>query len=498
MESIDLHVSSIDISHTLLNKLYRVYLKTYPYHSIIEQELKSMDFIEKVSNACKMVPSNDIPLPLMVIAQICIEMEFADQCIFLDDVPIIREYLKQQFLKHYKPEQIPKLFAVLLTRYSMPGIDNDTVSYLSALKYIDIYEQQLKQNTLTKLSKIYDREYPEESTFNGEIYTCLSSYYMRRSQFKDGIPFTNKMCQYFINKYRTYSCYASISALEFVLEFVEVLIKNDFHVSCKYQLRYKILIKTLVKTFKQLPSEMFSNQQSRLIIFFGLYYTRCCNGKINGVEARKYALKAIKHLNKYVKNSKFLVDACGVLIIANKSLLNFVECKKYVKMQHELRIVHNLYEDLKSLNNNYKSDMKYLTETERSKRTKLMEMRWNKFISRSCFSNIKNISCKYIGRNTIDYWIGYIKNDTYFQIIRNIACLKECNFRKCKRKDIKLLKCKQCVSVYYCSRKHQKQDWNSSHRHQCNKLTTREYSFTIQAMFMTFEHFHLFNNYSKG
>ena len=44
-------------------------------------------------------------------------------------------------------------------------------------------------------------------------------------------------------------------------------------------------------------------------------------------------------------------------------------------------------------------------------------------------------------------------------VIKNIAMSKECNFIKCRRKNIKLKVCKRCKSVYYCSRACQKKDW---------------------------------------
>ena len=74
--------------------------------------------------------------------------------------------------------------------------------------------------------------------------------------------------------------------------------------------------------------------------------------------------------------------------------------------------------------------------------------------------------------------VHILQNQTFVTIIGNMLMLKECNNRQCKKKDIRLKRCKICRSVYYCSRKCQKMDW-LSHRCVCTKLTSRDYSITL-------------------
>ncbi len=40
-------------------------------------------------------------------------------------------------------------------------------------------------------------------------------------------------------------------------------------------------------------------------------------------------------------------------------------------------------------------------------------------------------------------------------------------------------KCKGCKMVFYCSRSHQKRDWNVTHRYQCEKFQQKEMIFDM-------------------
>ncbi len=51
-------------------------------------------------------------------------------------------------------------------------------------------------------------------------------------------------------------------------------------------------------------------------------------------------------------------------------------------------------------------------------------------------------------------------------VMLNTYALKECDHRKCKRKDVVLRMCGRCKAVFYCSRKHQKKDWKR-HKDDC-------------------------------
>ena len=74
-----------------------------------------------------------------------------------------------------------------------------------------------------------------------------------------------------------------------------------------------------------------------------------------------------------------------------------------------------------------------------------------------------------------DKIVQTLQNEKYVTILNNIAMFKECNYSECNKKDIRLKRCKNCVSVYYCSRLCQKKDW-LNHKRVCKKLNSRDYS----------------------
>ena len=75
---------------------------------------------------------------------------------------------------------------------------------------------------------------------------------------------------------------------------------------------------------------------------------------------------------------------------------------------------------------------------------------------------------------------SYIYDPKTYIIIKNTVQMKQCNYDKCKRRDLKKFKiCKRCKSVFYCNRKHQKKDWNNKHRKNCVEKKVRDYNFAI-------------------
>ncbi len=100
-------------------------------------------------------------------------------------------------------------------------------------------------------------------------------------------------------------------------------------------------------------------------------------------------------------------------------------------------------------------------ETIKKKVKKLFEreMPWN----REKFLEFYYLCAKY----DIPKWEYGEETINWRRILENMAMRKECNYGRCKRKDVRLGMCKTCRGVFYCSRRHQKKDWSARHRHEC-------------------------------
>ena len=62
----------------------------------------------------------------------------------------------------------------------------------------------------------------------------------------------------------------------------------------------------------------------------------------------------------------------------------------------------------------------------------------------------------------------YLDKDDIYCIINNVLKDKQCNYKKCHRKDLFKYKiCKKCKKALYCNRRHQKKDWKENHRKNC-------------------------------
>ena len=64
---------------------------------------------------------------------------------------------------------------------------------------------------------------------------------------------------------------------------------------------------------------------------------------------------------------------------------------------------------------------------------------------------------------------GLILHNDTIKLLNNLSMAKQCYWYKCKMKSEKLLKCKQCKNVRYCSRICQKKDWVWGHRLTCTR-----------------------------
>ena len=96
----------------------------------------------------------------------------------------------------------------------------------------------------------------------------------------------------------------------------------------------------------------------------------------------------------------------------------------------------------------------------------------NHSISKQCDNKTDLRLCKNLKR--------YFMNKSRFYTMMNIIKLRQCNYMKCRRFDLKGLKaCKRCKSVFYCNRRHQKLHWKT-HKNNCFENDARDYSLIMK------------------
>ena len=110
-------------------------------------------------------------------------------------------------------------------------------------------------------------------------------------------------------------------------------------------------------------------------------------------------------------------------------------------------------------------------------------------MSRNNNSGINNSNKRKDDSNKCDWKLfenQFLCKKKNIAILKNITMLKQCNWEHCRKKSVKLKRCKKCRSVFYCSKLCQKKDWNlfagnkPPHRFSCCTLRERDYSITMK------------------
>ena len=96
-----------------------------------------MEFIEQIHAICLEIDDSPLPYPLLFIGYLCTYLEYSPCKRKIHD--FIDKYLNKYFLSHYKPEQLPKVYAIVVTRYKF--IDDGDESRLLALKYLSTTDE---------------------------------------------------------------------------------------------------------------------------------------------------------------------------------------------------------------------------------------------------------------------------------------------------------------------------------------------------------------------
>ena len=239
---------------------------------------------------------------------------------------------------------------------------------------------------------------------------------------------------------------------------------NVKKLDCAFELLSKALDSSMIQL--KIGLSIYSNEQwSKLQTYFDFVY---CN--IGRLLCYYFITGNWIKFNKYLKELQdfwFIlahVTSCGVKKLKFKieTMYHFVLCKcinRIVQNTNDTLYFHFLYYSSKSIE---------------------WRLSW--------------IQCLYIAFCYDDEYKQRIRvgwkletpfkwdDERYLQVLNNVMMYKECNWVNCTKKDIKLKRCKKCKSVYYCSKKCQKQDWNLksdgniSHKNVCKAFQRRNLS----------------------
>lgn len=206
--------------------------------------------------------------------------------------------------------------------------------------------------------------------------------------------------------------------------------------------------------------------------------------------------KMILEAENYNKNMIAIYDACQTI-----ACLSFITADRgnFTKYHRKMTSIHNTYNNKQSQSYasspNVRAQKQQLRNQENEYLTCIAQnIRYYDGLTNQQRKNmIVNHYTQYqsdfeADRRMVNVWLTRKPNSKVMIILRNIASLKECNWLGCLRKDKKLKRCENCLSVYYCSRKCQKLDWSHNHqfrnenivphRIHCKHLNTRDYWLT--------------------
>eukprot|EP01084_Bolivina_argentea_P029934 55532_1 len=412
----------------------------------------------------------------------------------------IIEWSKDVYNTYFDPETIPFLYSRLCW-YSDPELTNEIdasmqqhlyhTAGLDALKYSQMYLKQRKDNNLTYLSKLFNEWTSNNKNFSifeemhfGYLMQIRNYYYLMFNAKSDDEKivdlygkFTIQCITFFMQNQHLFHRINHQDGGKFTLmyDILELIItKSEQHNSLTQIINKKFnkkIEKLCHKYYKSIISKNNQYHHMKSCGLMGYYYFW---HRYNIPKAMKYMYKGFECM----KNEGLMAASyTNSLYNMQYAAYNFEECIKINKLELNFYIKNNNQkmitskkQQIKGLRNmqitqgHLKNNKEFVLNNIRSS-CLIMYSRFGNELIRQKLSNL-------LGELKL-----FVNNKKYYNIMKNVIQLKQCNYIQCNRKDLRLFKvCSRCKSVYYCGKKHQKLDWNSQHRNECINNSKRVYS----------------------
>ena len=425
----------------------------------------------------------------------------------------VGKYLLHYYSEYYHPKDIPLLYAIICA-FNADVLDCFGLEPLSmrdqcnrysllAVKYYRMHKQNKASNLISSLTKKLETSHftmlPKWSlNIMATKHIGIAIEYAgghRNINFSQSEIYDNSLFlmrqsfDSFIIGHQKYSIYdrdgddGCHTGFRFVCEVVRMMLQFDLpQKSRNYQKRYKYLLKIAIKTLKRIyASGIKCNERFGVYhAYLGYYYALFCQKENHLKVARKYLMKGIKMVQSVDKYSQSLSEIYYFLIWVTCGLCNINECIKALKISMDF---NEYYDDTPGIGR-CKRELKNMEffrkqcEDQPESAEIIGMLYWNGVLkTRKKVSAEINTS---VFKGQFSVWTIYFREQEYYQTLRNIVVMKECNYSNCRAKNIKLQTCSKCKSVYYCSRAHQKLDWKMKQRFACKEYHKRNPDLTLR------------------
>eukprot|EP01084_Bolivina_argentea_P303487 523971_1 len=381
------------------------------------------------------------------------------------------------YCAYFQAYSIPRFYSMI--RFAVDASDHPKELFKKVLKNSQLYLEQKHQNKLNYLSQMLDEWMSSDNVFGSAeaVHLKYLVQFIDRFYVSD-ICYTNGNVSELYERYeylmkainflkKNHNQFCRITDLltgpYHLLELVlQTVIYNDRGGALVNDVRIgrlcRILQQDTDRTYKKMAYKIV--QRCTLL---GYYYFYCRYQFAEGIKCMYKGMKIFHRIKNRTKcswiTSHHLDAFCMMLYISG----NFSQCEE-VNEQLKLFLAQN----------NLPKQERYDMFLKKGRKTDMFLTQNIKERLETMLKNIYNKNCDY----KIQKWnkgiIQYITDDICHNILKNAFRLRQCNYVKCNRKDLKSFKmCKRCKIAFYCTKKHQKLDWNTKHRKYCVAMRER-------------------------